>query len=283
MTTDEEKISRLYQQNKNQGTNEAPNALPNEAPPAKLDSDILKAAHQAVEKKSSKVKSPFSGGWPAAASIAAVLIITVILVPLIKQEAVTPTTKNLTDKQQEYLNQQDVIGRSNAEDTVIEADKQATMKADIKAKRQSLAKEQTRRLAPTLPSRDKSSEITHEPAFADEEAMLGETMPEASMAPVAKDIISAPKPAKPATATMGKSNLYDDEIKTEAELQQQSSPMFAGDKASAITLTPKLWLEKIHQLIKLDKLDLAREELDQFKIRYPDEAIDQSILNNLKH
>ena len=32
-------------------------------------------------------KSPFSGGWPATASIAAVLIITVILVPLINQES----------------------------------------------------------------------------------------------------------------------------------------------------------------------------------------------------
>lgn len=278
MTADEEKISSLYQQSKNEA--------PNETPPAQLDSAILKAAHQAVDKKSSKVKSPFSGGWPATASIAAVLIITVILVPLIKQEAVTPTTKSIVEKKQETLNEQDAIERSNAEDMNVEANigaaRQATMEPEIKAKKQSLAKEQMRRLAPTLSSREKSSRITQDQAFAFEEAMSKEAMLEKTMAPMATEIISPPQPAKPAAATMGKSNLYDDETKAETEFQLQSSPTLAADKAPTISLTPKLWLEKIRQLIEQSKLDLAQKELDQFKKRYPDETIDQSILNSLK-
>ena len=88
MTTDEDKISSLYQQAKNHDAKES-------GPPAHLDKAILKAAHEAVEHVSpvdelSVVKGPFSGGWRATVSIAAVLIITVILVPLIEQEEPVP-------------------------------------------------------------------------------------------------------------------------------------------------------------------------------------------------
>lgn len=255
MTTDEDKISSLYQQKKNEG------------PPAQLDSAILKAAHQAVDKPNA-AKSPFSGGWPAAASIAAVLIITVILVPLIKQEAVSPSTKSIVEKKLETLNEQDAIGRNNAEDMNIKMQREAT----IKAKKQSLAKEQTRRLAQPLPSREKSSEITQDQAFAFEEAM----------APMATKSISPLRSEKMATTITGENNLNDDETRTEAELQQQSSPMLAADETPAITLTPKLWLKKIQQLIEQGNLNLAQEELDKFKKQYPDEEIDPSILNSLK-
>lgn len=274
MSIDEEKISSLYQQNKNQETNEAPDEMPS----AQLDSDILKAAHQAVDKKPSSVKSPFSGGWPAVTSIAAVLIITVILVPLIKQEAVSPTTESIVEKKLEALSEQDAIGQSNVRDMNIDT--------NIKAKKQSLAKEQARRLAPALSSREKSSKITQDQAFTVEEPMSEAAMPEKTMAPRATEIIASPQVSKPTMATMGKSNLYDDEtkaeIKTETEFQQQSTPMLTADKAPAITLTPKLWLEKIRRLIEQDKLDLAKEELEQFKTKYPDKTIDQSILNSLQ-
>lgn len=264
MATDEEKISRLYQQNKNA------------VPPTQLDSNILKAAHQAVDKPSS-VKSPFSGGWPAAASIAAVLIITVILVPLIRQEASTPETKKTAENKLETLNEQDAIERSIAGDISIEATKKAitqkNVSADIRAKKQSLAKEKTRRLTQTLPAREQSSGVTQDQAFAAEEAMV----------PMTIDALSPPQSAKLIT-TMGKSSLNDNEMKAEAEaeLQQQSSPMLVTDKAPVFTVTPKLWLEKIQQLIEQGKLDLAQEELDQFKTQYPDEEINQSILNSLK-
>ena len=77
MIIDDKKISSLYQQGKEQG------------PPAHLDSAILGAAQDAVQdavqdsrqaKKPATAGSPFHGGWRAPASIAAVLIITVILV-----------------------------------------------------------------------------------------------------------------------------------------------------------------------------------------------------------
>lgn len=83
MTSDDKKISSLYQQGKDKNS------------PAHLDEIILQAAHAAVssstKKTSAKTKSPFSGGWPAMASIAALLLITVILVPVLEQET-PPTT-----------------------------------------------------------------------------------------------------------------------------------------------------------------------------------------------
>lgn len=100
MTTDQEKISSLYQQGKDQ------------LPPAHLDSAILNAAHEAVDGSinnkpaddpsasghSPAVKSPFSGGWPAITSIAAVLIITVILVPLIDKETPPPASSRFAEQ-----------------------------------------------------------------------------------------------------------------------------------------------------------------------------------------
>jgi len=75
MSTDEEKITRLYQQGKEQG------------PPEQLDQLILKAARQAVEQKpvETRASSPFSGAWLVAMPVAAVLVIIVILAPFIKQ------------------------------------------------------------------------------------------------------------------------------------------------------------------------------------------------------
>ena len=64
--------------------------------------------------------------------------------------------------------------------------------------------------------------------------------------------------------------------------KQQDMGMLDADKTPSVTMTAKLWLQKIRQLIAQGDLDLARQELDEFKLHYPDEDIDPSIVNLLK-
>ena len=73
MSNDDEHISSLYHQ------------ADKPEPSAELDDAILGASRKAIEKPA-KARGPFTGGWPAAASIAAVIVITVILVPVLKRQ-----------------------------------------------------------------------------------------------------------------------------------------------------------------------------------------------------
>ena len=79
MNTDDDNITSLYHAADKPGPSDA------------LDQAILKASRDAVEKPAT-AKGPFSGGWPAAASIAAVIVITVILVPILTREQPQRTT-----------------------------------------------------------------------------------------------------------------------------------------------------------------------------------------------
>ena len=116
MTTDEENISRLYKQDKEAG------------PSAHLDHIILSAARDAVEDdaaqdrqqankletaRSPLVNSPFSGGWRVSASIAAVLVITVILVPLLQQEEMSPTVPGIAEETPVLIKEQDLNREAN--------------------------------------------------------------------------------------------------------------------------------------------------------------------------
>jgi hypothetical protein len=260
MSTDEEKISRLYQQGTKKNNHEAPSA--------QLDSAILKAAHQAIEKPST-ARSPFSGGWPAATSIAAVLIITVILVPLIKQES-PPAITEMADETQELMLEQDDIGRLDAEIT------------EIKAKKRTSAKMQERRVTkappeapPEAPLKAPLKALRYDQPFAEEE----------TIAPMrAIPALPSAQQAKPVSAAAGKATIqpYKQKSELKSEPQQLNRHGLAADNTSSATLTPEMWLKKIQQLIDQNELDLALEELDRFRTHYPDEEIEASILNSFK-
>ncbi len=73
MNIDDDKISSLYHE------------AGKPAPSKRLDDAILAASRDAVDRRAA-TKKAFSGSWPAAASIAAVIVITIILVPVLKQQ-----------------------------------------------------------------------------------------------------------------------------------------------------------------------------------------------------
>lgn len=274
MTTDEEKISSIYQQGKEQ------------SPPAHLDSSILRAAHEAVEqempadrptaKKSSMIKSPFSGGWPVAASIAAVLVITVILIPLVEQEEPAPVVFDTSVGEPERLQ-----GLSREREQASEHDRQQDSTERYNSLHQKeKAKKRMMGNAPEI-QLEKRIELNKYRLLPEKDSARKQAPVEKSMVPM--------RSATPAPASMaiGATDLQSQELKSEAVIQQKRSLMmdanFVEGVASVDNLTPQQWLDKIRQLIEKGEIEAAQKELDKFKLRYPREKIDPSILEQIKN
>ena len=108
-----------------------------------------------------------------------------------------------------------------------------------------------------------------------------ETAPARSSAKQVNSVLPAQK-AQPASAVAGSTVSAEDEFKPSAGSMSQLQRMSAADDATADTMRPDKWLEKIRRLIDQGDLDLAQQELDEFKVRYPAEEVDQLILKRLE-
>ena len=257
MTTDEDKISSIYKQGNEQG------------PPAHLDSAILKAAHEAVEQTPSAdnlsvAKGPFSGGWRATASIAAVLVITVILVPLIEQEEPVPDVFNEPlDELQNIRKQSQPQETTTLENALLRKEK---------------AKKRVMLNAPEVQS-EKRLELMPFRSLSENDSAVSQ--------PTAEESLPAMRSSSPAPASMavGSGKLQQQELKSEVGGRQKSLLMmdseFSEDVMEADAFTPQQWLDNIRQLIEKGEMEAAQKELDEFKLRYPDEEIDKSLLEKL--
>lgn len=259
--TDEEKISGIYQQGKEQG------------PSAHLDSAILRAAHDAVESSPSAdkhpaVKSPFSGSWPATISIAAVLIITVILVPLIEQQEPAPAIFNKPSGELEQTQKKDLLQETAARENVLLRKEKAKKRVMLNT-----PEEQLEKLA------EKQVELK-------QYRSLPETDSAAGNATLEEDA-TAMRSASPASASVPAASikLRQQSYETEAPGRQKSLLMMdsaISEDAFENNITPQQWLEKIRLLIEKGEIKSAKKELDEFKLRYPDEEIDPVLLEKIK-
>ena len=243
MTTDDKKISSLYQQGKDQ------------QPPAHLDNAILNAAHDAVsstpEKKPSAVKGPFSGGWPALTAIAAVLIISVILVPLIDQETSPPVASRFADKEQTLMEEQDLTARKNA----VRDYKEKSLEIKKRSRAESPAPKRVERQLLQAPQ---------------------ETMSMENGPPLQADSI-LPHSAKTRSAIM------EDRISTQKSepMQGASSGLMAFKELPDILPADK-WLKKIRRLVDEGEWQRAMQEYVEFKKHFPDEKIDPVLVDQLE-
>lgn len=240
--TDDNKISELYQQGREQG------------PSAHLDDTILNIAKDAVQADTgaSKVKGPFSGGWPMTASIVAVLIITVVLVPLLQQEELSPTEKNIMNKPQSLMMEQDAVKQDAVKQKIYrEMLNDERMEAKAKSKKRKLVVE----------SRQKA-----------ERNMVVSPVLEADFSNV--DNISSQEELPMLMSAPALS-------KESSPLMRSGVSAIMADDLSEAVLQPAEWLEKIKGLINKNELDQARDELMEFKKHYPDEKIDESIRDQL--
>ena len=269
MSTEDEKISKLYHQGNNQ------------QPPAHLDDAILNAAKEAVSptqvtgsgdsNKSTTVKGPFSGGWPATVSIAAVLIISIILIPLINEEAPTQNTSSDFNIENELLQEEDKFDRELAEQLT-------TMKATQRASsEQEKSKKETRQLlqSPSISSgKGQVFQDALNPATPESIAIEQKSLP-------MRKLRSVEEKSRPE-----KNNRYNYLMSTpqENKTSADSGSTYSQDEpASYDALPSQSWLEKIQLLIDKNEIKAAKKELDAFKVEYPDEIIHQSILDSLEN
>ena len=303
---DDENISKLYQRGK-QGK-----------PPAHLDDSIFNAARDAVDVSDGQAgnvtqikdtaKSPFSGGWPATASIAAVLIITVILVPLINQESdVPPSAPVVTPEEKPSAKSAGISNR--VDDGVVEIKKRPTVQQQDLRSVQSPAR-LPKAVTPSMHSdafNTRSSEtlsnmngaaeaggsIKSGGFMREESAMLRSSMGERSLAPQKsrestnrKAMLYKAKSARKKEQLEGemfeseavaRDFVQSDSMQPEA-IQQVSSK---GYGAKTGVMQPKKWLEKISLLLDASDFEQAETEVEEFRRCYPDEVIGESLLNRL--
>lgn len=231
MSTDDEKISSLYHKADVPG------------PSKTLDETILAASRDAVEKPAA-AKGPFTGGWPAAASIAAVIVITIILVPILKQEE---PQQALTQTDRDKSNLPEITGKPGLNTDGSTALKKKTMGAPAPASE------------PVM--------LLEEDLFADD------------LAVPAASAISSRAARAPATSETSfpekKEQLESDNITTER------SRMQAADSAPFAIHTPEMWEVKISRLIEQGDLIAAKAEIEKLKKQYPKYQINRSLLEKL--
>ena len=242
MTAEDKKISSIYRE------------ASSTEPPAHIDNAILAASRDAVE-RTPRTKSPFSGGWPVPASIAAVIIVAVIIVPVIMHE----------DTHEERM-------PATIADTQKKSTDDYEMKARGKLKQQSVSRPEKSK-APTL-------RLMQSPSSFDQ-PRNGSLMEEQVEA-------EAPTTAEPAFSTYEMDSLSNDAGM--GSLNKQTKPADAIRERKAIATQGLMkresekrvrsaedWLIYINKLVAANKIEIARSELKEFKITYPDHTIDPDL------
>jgi hypothetical protein len=244
MTDEDKKISSIYQE------------ASSTEPPAHLDNSILAASRDAVE-RGPRAKSPFSGGWPVPASIAAVVIIAVIIVPVIMHEGA----------------HKERMPAATIADTHKKSAADNEMKAPGKLKVQGFNRPEKSKAPPVR--------LMQSPSSFDQPKndLLMEEQVEAE----------APAEARPAFST------YEmDSLSSGAEagrMNKQTEPADAMREKKAIATqglmkresekrirSAENWLIYIHKLVAANKIEIAKSELKEFKTFYPDHAIDPDLI-----
>jgi len=233
MNTDDEKISSLYHE------------ADTPAPSKTLDDAILAASRDAVDKPAS-TKGPFSGRWPAAASIAAVIVITIILVPILKQQE---SQQALTQTSRDNNSLPEVPDKTGLN---------AYRSTEVRMKSTS---------APTPAS--EPAMLLEENDFSENQAMPARSSSSSG---------AAKSPAAGAASALEKEEMH---VQPGAP-DMERSIMQAADSAPFAILTPEMWEVKISRLITEGKMDEARAEIDKLKQHYPEYIIDPALLEILQ-
>ena len=230
MGTEDEQISDIYHK------------ATRPEPSGSLDEAILSASRKAVEQPS-RTKGPFSGCWQAAAAIAAVIVITVILVPVLRHE-------------EQQIQPRAVKQDSRPAERLDEAVTDEHLNTDRKKRSVNLARPASESLI--LP--DKA--FTTEDRAVAEPGRMGTA---ATIESSAEDL-----------QYLKKEELAAPEAVTER------SRMEAADSAPFAIHTPEMWEAKINQLIEAGDMEAASAELEQLRQRHPDYTIDSTLLEKLK-
>jgi len=231
MSIDDEKISRLYHETESPG------------PSKSLDDAILSASRKAVEKPAGK--APFSGSQAAFASVAAVIVIAIILVPVLKQE------ESLQKMEQAPAENSRSRGRADEE--------RLKLHSVVEPKKKSMGAPSSARESVMELEKDVSAR--------------GQALPVSSM----------PGSSAARIPGVSKSASTADEEQPEADPDDTThSRMEAADSAPFAILTPEMWEVKITRLIENGELEQAEAELEKLEKHFPDHQISTALLKKLR-
>ena len=227
MSIDDDRISGLYREADQPG------------PSKQLDEAILSASRKALKKPART--GPFSNTWPAVASIAAVVIITVILVPVLVEEEPLPK------REQNHLDQD-----GTAEPAAEMAERYRAAEAE----------------KPPTAARSPAAGTVTAPlqnSLAEEQAIAVSSPAGAPASALRKSSAAADMKQAPADGSAGRSY----------------SRMEVADSAPFAALTPEMWEIRISRLIEAGELEQARTELEKLAQHFPEHRIAPELLQKL--
>ena len=233
MNHDDDKISDLYHKA------DAP------GPSKTLDETILAASRTAAQKPSS-ARGPFSAGWTATLSIAAVIVIAVLLVPVIRQQepAQIPTPPPMDEAS---LQKQAIDSSGRGPDNNALSGK-------------------TRFDTPAAVTSAKSlqAEMAADHATPANDSTGAESRTAATPSAAAISRPPTERKHEPAAADTGHSS------------------MEAADSAPFAIHTPEMWEVKISRLIGEGRYEEAIKEIRRLEQHHPGHAIDKSLMEQLE-
>lgn len=243
MTAEDKKISSIYQE------------ASSTEPPAHLDNAILAASRDSVE-RTPRAKSPFSGGWPIPASIAAVIIIAVIIVPVIMHE----------DTHEEYM----------PAATIADTPKKSTADYEVKArgklKEQSFSRPEESKAPPMrlMQSPSGDSQLKNDLFMEEQVEAEAPTAAEPAFSSIEVDSLNS----RAETGRLNKQTKPADAIRERKAIATQGLMKRESEKR---VRSAEDWLIYINKLVAANKIERARSELKEFKITYPDHTIDPDL------
>ena len=232
MNNDDDKISDLYHDADTPG------------PSKTLDENIL-AASRAASEKPSPARGPFRAGWTATISIAAVIVIAIILVPVIRQQepAQIPTLPSMDEA---TLKKQAIDSSSREQDKDV-------------------------------PNRE--TRLDTLPAATSGESLQPEIAADYTTPAAAGPGAESHTAATPSAAAISRAEM---ERKHEpAEADTGYSSMEAADSAPFAIHTPEMWEVKISRLIDEGRHEEAKKEIRKLKQHYPGHEINTSLMKQM--
>jgi hypothetical protein len=223
-----------------------------------------------VKKKPRIAYSPFSSSWAIPVSIAAILILSISIVPLMQESQDLSDLNQLSDEYKPARQKMD------AETGLIEKrqyDKQPTLKKAPKSSvspQEATSSGETRTTAKDAitPAPEMKNKIMA-PASAPKPIMeLEESQKEQSRS------YSVPsEPIQRKLEKQGPEQKLKDKARLDSDPVVRESVGITG--SAMIILSPDDWIKKIKELQEAGKTEEAKKSLEEFKKHYPDYPIDK--------
>ena len=250
-------------------------------PPPVLDAAIRAAAQRAVRARPRLAGSPFGRSWRVPLSIAAVVVVSVSLVILMREEAPEVTQAPPAPIAGPGSRPPGATGTRDAERAKPErpaAPKEHARSDGVAASKEARVESAQAESARPNEAKTQSYDVTNSPAVAGNmqgAVSAAKKEPDAAVASKneeSRDVQRARAAPAPAAASAG----------VPAAAMERQAAQSTDNLLALTSLPPAKWLERIEELRKQGKLDEARASLGEFRKRYPDYPLPDTLKDGIR-